>query len=429
MRGHRGRLSSTRGVSLVLVAISMAAVMGMAALAIDLGMLLKVRAEAQRAADASALAGASAFLSNFSAAVATDSANVRANRVAGANYMAGANIDPASEVTVTVIPDSAKVRVKVRRASVGTWFAQVFGVGSVPVGAKAAAQAVSAGGALCVKPISLPDLWQDGADLDPWNRLVDSLPVAETWIWGDKAQNDYYQRFIPRLNPPTAQPTFTYPVVDFTDSNFDGTGYGTTWRGADRDWGRLLTLRDDGNAATGGNCLTTQGNKCLQPGWWALWLMPTENASDLPSLINGCRTKSTYVDSLYPTQTGQLANLQKALQDNLDADDKAQWAPGTPDAVTGQTGTVVGSSFPDWRQSPRAWIMGLFDPQTVLTDAKGQIMDVKFNNYALFWFEGCVGPGKKCGGSKTDLVGRFMGFAPGSGPGNSTLTHLLQLVE
>ncbi len=50
-----------RGVSLVIFAISSVAIIGMAALAIDLGMLLRTRAEAQRAADAAALAGASAF--------------------------------------------------------------------------------------------------------------------------------------------------------------------------------------------------------------------------------------------------------------------------------------------------------------------------------------------------------------------------------
>ena len=54
-----------RGGVLVLYTVAMVAMMGMAALAIDLGMLRKSRAEAQRAADAAALAGASAFQLDF----------------------------------------------------------------------------------------------------------------------------------------------------------------------------------------------------------------------------------------------------------------------------------------------------------------------------------------------------------------------------
>lgn len=423
MRARGSGRAADRGVSLVLVAISLVVIMGMAALAIDLGMLLKVRAEAQRGADAAALAGASAFLLGIGTAAETDSAIQRAMRVADTNYMAGSKIDTASEVTVTVLADSFKVRVRVRRASVATWFARVLGLNSFPVGAKAAARVVTAGGARCVKPLAIPDMWQDGGDVNG-NRQVDS--TSETWIWGGAPQNDYYRRYTPLTftTPPASPPADTNSAV------YDGTGYGSLWRGLIRDYGRQLTLRDDGNASSGGNCLTAQGNKCLQPGWWALWLMQGENTADLPSLITGCRSQPTYVDSLYPTQTGQIGGLAKSIQDVLDSDPGATWDPNGVDPLTQQTGTVTGSTLGNnWRQSPRTWIMGVFDPSTVVTDSKGQIKEVKFNNYALFFFEGCAGPGKKCGGPKSDLVGRFVGFAPGSGPGNSTLTYLLQLVE
>lgn len=50
-----------RGATLVLVAVCLVALTGVGAVVIDLGMLLKARSDAQRAAEAGALAGASAF--------------------------------------------------------------------------------------------------------------------------------------------------------------------------------------------------------------------------------------------------------------------------------------------------------------------------------------------------------------------------------
>src|ERR1700689_3894501 len=52
---HRGR---ERGVTMALVALSLVAIISMAALSIDIGTLYQASAEAQRAADAGALAAA-----------------------------------------------------------------------------------------------------------------------------------------------------------------------------------------------------------------------------------------------------------------------------------------------------------------------------------------------------------------------------------
>ena len=55
-------LKNERGATIVFVSLLMAAVLGMAALAIDVGMLYNARAEAQRAADSAALAGAGSLM-------------------------------------------------------------------------------------------------------------------------------------------------------------------------------------------------------------------------------------------------------------------------------------------------------------------------------------------------------------------------------
>jgi hypothetical protein len=54
--------SNERGATIIVVALSMLALLSMMALAVDVGMLLTARAEAQRAADSAALAGAGALI-------------------------------------------------------------------------------------------------------------------------------------------------------------------------------------------------------------------------------------------------------------------------------------------------------------------------------------------------------------------------------
>ena len=61
-RSIRAILADEMGMAFVLVAISLLAVVSSAAIAIDIGLLLTARAESQRAAEAAALAGASALL-------------------------------------------------------------------------------------------------------------------------------------------------------------------------------------------------------------------------------------------------------------------------------------------------------------------------------------------------------------------------------
>ncbi len=58
----RRRLLNERGVTLVMMALMLFLALGMSALVVDFGMIKASKAEAQRAVDAAALAGASAFL-------------------------------------------------------------------------------------------------------------------------------------------------------------------------------------------------------------------------------------------------------------------------------------------------------------------------------------------------------------------------------
>ncbi len=63
-RVNTAHRKNERGITIVLVAFSLLALLGMAALAIDVSTLYVAHGEAQRAADAAALAGARMFASS-----------------------------------------------------------------------------------------------------------------------------------------------------------------------------------------------------------------------------------------------------------------------------------------------------------------------------------------------------------------------------
>jgi Flp pilus assembly protein TadG len=173
------------GQTLALVAVMLVALLAMLALAIDLGMAYTARAEAQRVADAAALAGASAFLTVVHPHEAEEDAYELAFQYAGLNSVRNKAVDVAlvsgegnfrssSDVTVQVLIAEEKVRVWVSRTGLPTWFARVLGRHEMQVGAMAAAQAMAASTSPCIMPFAIPDLWDErtGDDHDN-NRTMD----------------------------------------------------------------------------------------------------------------------------------------------------------------------------------------------------------------------------------------------------------------
>jgi len=174
-------------VTAVFVAVALFALLGMAALAVDVGMLMKVRTDAQRAADAAALAGAQEFRDNPDPAAAKYDAALKALEYASRNYAGWKYVDTSAaifmdsgnnrianspEAYVQVLTDEQKVRVFIRPLPTSTFFGGLFRLPYVAITVKAAAQAVEAGSGKCVKPFAIPDIWNDvDNDTDPANPL------------------------------------------------------------------------------------------------------------------------------------------------------------------------------------------------------------------------------------------------------------------
>lgn len=179
-----------RGATLVIVAFALLLIMGLAALAVDLGFFYVARTEAQRAADAGALAGATTFAISSCTSGTTGCAAMQtaarneAISVGNKNLVAGANPNiQAADVTFPTPPSPTNplITVKVQRSTANgnalpTYFAKILGISTVDVSAVATAEAYSPGtssgpavGTTCVKPWLMPNC--DAAHTTPTNPL------------------------------------------------------------------------------------------------------------------------------------------------------------------------------------------------------------------------------------------------------------------
>ena len=409
-RGSRDR----RGAALALVAVFMLVLLAVSALSVDMAMGFASHAEAQRAADASALAGASAFMDQEKALAEPEARN-RAYEYGLKQTIRGEAVD-SSEVTIQVITDSMKVRVWVHRQGLSTWFARILGVDEIDVSAKAAAQAVQAGAARCLKPFAIPDIWDEppvvGDDVDNDNVWDPN----EQWVWGD--------------DPGEAAALERYERYEQTPESGSATGYGGTARvDRVRDQGRQIPLK-----------LTDPTSSfSLQPGLFFPFRIasspdqgscdkgPSPKEDQIPGAAvyrtNICECNMTEVqigDSVDVQPGNMIGPTDQGIEELISEDRDAYWV----DDPSGG-GSVKGSSMGNnWMASPRVVKIALVDPTTIL---KGGMQKIVFNNFALFFLENAPQGGQE----KIDVLGRFIKFASGSGQGptQGSLVMYLRLVE
>ena len=177
-----GKRPDERGVSIVIVAVGMVIVLGIAGLGVDLASLYVGRTQAQRAADAAALAGAQALvtagctssggstISSYCQLLAQQKAKAVGNR----NLIAG--VSPGIEDSDITFPSTSttdpQIQVVAARDTnhnnpMPTFFVKIFGIDSANVSATAKAEAFNPSGttanvgAQCLKPWLLPNCDQD----------------------------------------------------------------------------------------------------------------------------------------------------------------------------------------------------------------------------------------------------------------------------
>lgn len=357
-RALRRSIRGQRGSVLVVVASGMLALTSVVALAIDVGLMTTARLEAQRAADAAALAGAGAFIASpgngqLARQLATDYASRNEIRFREVTLLTDDVVVDTDALTVTVYVH----RNRERGNAIRTYFARVFGVDEVNIAAMATAEAAPAGGINCLLPVAIPDRWFEAGG--PGNN-----PNSF-----DPDRGDYYKSWIePGSDPPVY--------------NDDFTGY------AEKDLGMQIPLTS--NVAGGG----------LNPSWYYPWRPPSQSgADDFRSNVNSCVDPSIffYVGINVETEPGNMAGpTMQGFDDLVDKDPTARWNANLDCVVSdGYQGSIDASKC---RSSPRIRPVPLFNP-TEEPDLGSKPFE--FTNFAGIFVEGIEG--------KT-VYGRWLGY-------------------
>ena len=158
-RMHHPQRHPERGVVIIWTAFFLLFMLGFVAIGIDVAKLMATRTQLQNAADAAALAGASA-LDMTTGKVVQDTARIRAQAISALNK---AFVDGPTAISLATndisFPTNNRVKVTVRRdaasgGSMITHVAQVIGIKSLDVSATAVAIAESVG-AVCEKLVPM----------------------------------------------------------------------------------------------------------------------------------------------------------------------------------------------------------------------------------------------------------------------------------
>ena len=358
VRRVRQTSSDERGVALFIAAGSMIALTSVCALAIDVGMLFTARTEAQRVADGAALAGAGALIASPNN---SELATLNAVTIGGLNTIGGQRANVlATDVSVDLANRQVTVnalRTEARGNPMGTFFARMFGVSSVDIGATATAEASNAGGITCLLPLALPDRWIEGSGTpnDPDDFDIDA---------GDS--------YIP----------WAVPDSDPVRINESYTGY------SEADIGSQFTMKS--NTPNGG----------LNPSWYYPWRPPGQSgADDYRTNVSGC------VDPSIPYSIGQQVETEpgnmsgptmQGFKDLIDQDPNAVWND-VMDCIV-DNGQQSSRDVSYCRSSPRVRPIPMFDP-TEEIDAGSK--PFTFTNFAGVFVEDIQGQ---------DVVARWIGY-------------------
>jgi len=433
MRTVPGGLGNERGSMVVMMAVSLMAMLALGALAVDLSSLRDAKGEAQRAADAVALAGATAFRDLPSADVATsleaqrrafevallnkvrfDTLNVKDSTWVENTYGWGkVYVSESQDVTLNVIPDSQKVRAFVRRKGIRTYLAKLLAYPFGHVQARATAWVTNNGPKVsCLKPFAMPDMWLESDTvtqdvnknkyMDPNTIVTGNGQDGESWKYQPASigGNDWYAPYNP--DAPSTDPT--HPQ----------TGYGSGIRndGVTRtaDIGLPILLKPQTGNGNSQPTAERMGN--------AFWMLDLNDTLGFKQEVGGCG--SAAIGDTVPYDHGSKTAVRQAIDDLIRDDPSAQW-----DDVTSQ---VVGSRFPNWTDSPRVATVALIDPKYWVANSSNDKPDPGslYTNFVRIFFEPVAR-----NGPPTDIHARYIGPAPGGlgGPTGGSLVKVLQLIE
>jgi hypothetical protein len=348
-------------MSFVFVGLGFMAFLAATTLAIDVGMFMTARSQAQTSADAGALAGAVALgFDDYDDRSADGPAVLNAIEAATQNQVIGANVSvEPGDVTFPLGPTGLDNRVNVRvfrtagRSNpLATLMGGFFGVDTANMEAVATAEASPANAMTCVKPFIIPDRWREMTD-PPFDALNSTFEMY------DKKEN-------PLPNP---------DIYIGANDKANYTGYN---QAADR--GRQMIIR----AGSGNN---------INPTFYFSLAIGVGGEDNPGGLTGGeaydwniahCNTSIITIGDLVIQEPGNMVGPTISGAEELIAQDPgARWDTGE--------NQVVGSAFPAGK-SPRTFPIPLYDP-VYYAEGKhnGRYADFKVANYIGYFLESVGG--------------------------------------
>ena len=338
-------------MSYAFIGLGLMSMLGASMLAIDVGMLMTARSQAQNSADAGALAGATALMyDDFDDRTASGPAVTSAIKAAQFNdVMAG---------DVSVTPDDVqfpndemgqpnRVQVTVYRRGdrgnpLSTHIAQFFGIPTVGVAAVATAEVSPANAMTCVKPFTIPDKWTEN----------------QTPAWDP---NDTYDAFNNK-GVPLANPDVYVPA--------DQPGY--TGYNQERERGMRLMLR------------AHNGNNIGPSMYFSYAIAGVTGASAYDWNIANCNTHvMNWGDRLLHEPGAMAGPTTQGIEALIAKDPNAYWDDAT--------NTIKNSAY-GGQQSPRVFPIPLYDPVYYDSGKRaGRDADLKVANWIGYFAESVDG--------------------------------------
>jgi hypothetical protein len=351
-----------KGMSLVFVGMGLMAFLSASMLAIDVGMLMTARSQAQNSADAGALAGAVAMMFD-------DFDDRSPSGPAVTNAINAAVVNDVMREAVSVTPDDVeflndasgeptRIRVTVRRTAqrgnpVSTLIAQFFGMHAADISATATAEVSPANAMTCVKPFTIPDKWIE-KESPPWT--------------GSSTYEAYYQSG-PNKGEKLPNPDVYIPAIDENGrANPDYSGYNMQ-----ANQGQRLVIR------------ANNGSNIAASFYFSIAIGGVTGGSPYRWNIDNCNQHIMHWgEPLLQEPGGMVGPTNQGIQALIDRDPSAYW-----DRTTNR---VAGSSYEG--QSPRVFPIPLYDPEFYDSGkANGRVATLRVANWIGFFAEGVTNEG------------------------------------
>ena len=369
-------------MSFVWVGMGFMAFFAATTLAIDVGMFMTARSQAQNAADAGALAGATALVfDDYDDRSATGPAKMSAMNTAKENDVMRIDVSVMpDDVTFPLSPEGVDNRVHVnvfrtadRNNPVAALIGPIFGVPTVNVSAQATGEASPANAMSCVKPFIIPDRWDENTQ-PPW----DPGSSFERYLADGTVAPD------PDVYYPPGHPSYA--------------GYNPQ-----KDKGMPLTLR-----------ASNESN--IAPSMYYSWMMPGGSGGDwYRENIANCNNSVVHPGDQVTQEPGNMVGPTNQGIDELIAQDPLAYWDDTRNRVV----TTM-------KPSPRVFPIPLFDPDFYqIGKVSGRPADLKVANWIGFFVVDRTG--NEVHGRITPIQGKIDKNA-GPAP-NDIFPKVIRLVE